>query len=175
MKRLFQFSVTLYLLLSCGLLLGQNNTPIQSNKIELEDIDKLIGEWNGTLTYLDYSSKKPYSMPCDLTVREKRNNRKLKLKYVYPKEPKANSRGKIKISKDRTVLNKKRIKSRRIDSNGNVEILVEYLGKDGNESKKALIRNIYLIGNETLIIRKEIKFEDSEEWIMRNEFNFKKK
>lgn len=175
MKRISQFIVTLSLLFSSGLLLGQNNTPIQSNKIEIEDIDKLIGEWSGTLTYLDYSSKKPYSMPCDLITKKKKNNRKIKLKYFYPKEPNANSRGKIKISRDRTVLNKKRIKSRIVDSKGNVKILVEYLGKDGNESKKALIRNIYQIGNDTLIIRKEVKLEESEEWIMRNEFNFKKK
>jgi len=44
--------------------------------------------------------------------------------------------------------------------------------KDNN--KKAEIRVIYIIGKEELIIRKEVKFENTENWKLRNEYNYKR-
>ena len=44
---------------------AQNNfKPIQ------KDFEKLSGTWQGTLTYLDYSSGKPYTMPADVEIKK---------------------------------------------------------------------------------------------------------
>jgi len=58
---------------------------------------------------------------------------------------------------------------------GVVQIVTEFSGKDGNENKNALIRNIYTIEANTFDIRKEVLFEGSKEWKKRNEYNFIKK
>ena len=147
----------------------------QRNAIEVSDIQNLIGEWKGTLMYNDYTSGNLYSMPCNVTVKSKRKNRKLVLCYEYPNEPKANNKNKIRVAKDGTTLNGKPIISRYQTSDGNIKITTEYPGQDGNENKSALIRNIYTIGPNTFIIRKEVQFLGTQEWLTRNEFLFKKK
>ena len=151
---------------------AQSNDNIQ--KIAITEIENLLGDWKGTLTYLDYTSKQPYSMPCNLTIKSKKKNRKLILLYEYPNEPKANNRSKLKISKDRKFLNNKPIKTQKILDDNSVELTVEYPGRDGNENKNALIRIIYIIGKEKFIIRKEVLFENTKESIMRNEYSFKR-
>lgn len=170
--RLCFLILTMLTFLSIGL--GQESSNSARNKIELQDIQNLIGEWKGTLTYMDYSSNKPYSMPCEVEIKSKRKNRKLILKYNYPNEPKANNKGKLKISKGRKKLNGKLIVSRSKTMDGNIQITTEYNGKNGNENKKALIRNVYIIGVNKFVIRKEVQFEGSKEWIRRNEYDFKK-
>lgn len=153
-------------------LLAQSNSKAEQVLIKMEDIQKFPGQWKGTLTYMDYSTNKPFSMPCEMDIFSKRKNRQLRFFYRYPNEPKANSKGKIKISKDRTKIDSRPIVSRTTNADGNVEIITEYSGKDGNDNKNATIRNFYIIGSKKLIIKKEVQFEGTKEWILRNEYNF---
>ena len=39
-----------------------------------DDLAPLLGEWKGSLTYVDYSSNKPYTMPANLTVKQGKSN-----------------------------------------------------------------------------------------------------
>ncbi len=150
------------------------NISLFSQNIQNEDTNKLKGDWKGNLTYMDYSSNKPYSMPCNVSISVKKKGLKLILKFEYPNEPKANGKRKINISKDRSIISNEKIISREKLSDGTIEITTEYSGKDGNDNKSATIRNIYIIGDHTFIMKKKVKFEDSEDWLKRNEFNFTK-
>ncbi|NNC95422.1 MAG: hypothetical protein HKN92_07655 [Chitinophagales bacterium] len=143
------------------------------NTITHEDLNIVIGEWSGTLTYVDYRSNKPFTMPSDLIVENGGKKNQLFLFISYPNEPKANSREKIKINKSGSQLNKKDVTSKQIMSNGNVHITIEYSGKDNGEN--ATIRSVYIMGNNQFIIRKEVKFENSEEWLVRNEYKYSRK
>lgn len=136
------------------------------------DLKNLIGEWTGTLTYLDYSSNKPYSMPANLIVKQGGNENQYLLSTNYPNEPKANSKGKITVSKNGKQLNKKDLKSKERLPDGQIQLITEYVGKDNN--KKAFIRNIYILGEKQFIIRKEVRFENTNEWLKRNEYNYKR-
>ncbi len=140
------------------------------NKITTDDLNTLLGEWTGTLTYINYSDNTPFTMPANLTVSQGKNENQLLLMINYPNEPNANSKDKIKISKNGTQLNKTDVKSKEILPNGQVQITTEYIGKDDN--KKALIKNVYIIGTNQFIIRKEVKFQNSDEWLMRNEYKY---
>jgi hypothetical protein len=140
------------------------------NNVTTDDLKTLLGEWAGTLTYTDYGTNKPFTMPANLIVSQGKNNYQLILNINYPKEPNANSKDKIKISKDGSQLNKLDIKSKVVLPNGLIQITTQYSGKD-NE-KKALIKNIYFIGTSDFIIRKEVKFENSEDWLIRNEYKY---
>ena len=97
-------------------------------------------------------------------------NNKLSLNFKYPNEPNAFSQGQILISKKGDKINKEIVVSKQELSNEQIEIITEYSGKDNK--KKALIRNKYILGSKKFVIRKEVKFENSNEWIMRNEYSF---
>jgi len=73
------------------------------------------------------------------------------------------------------VTNGKPITSRSIIEDGAIQIVTEFPGRDGNDNKQALVKNIYTIGINTFDMRKEVLFEGSKEWKKRNEYNFKKK
>ncbi len=157
---------------ACNLLIAQN-TGLET-KIEKEEISQFIGNWKGQLTYLDYSSGTPYSMPCELSISRKGQANKLSLAYAFPNEPKANNTEKIKISKDGKYIDKNKITQKSKTAEDQIKFISESRGKDGNDNKPATIRYIYVIGDNDLVIRKEVKFDDSNEWIMRNEFSFNK-
>lgn len=140
------------------------------NSISPHDLEPLKGEWAGSLTYIDYSSGKPYTMPANVRVSQGKNEYQLVLFYSYPKEPKANKKEKIKISSDGAQLNNHPVMSKQKLPKGQIEITTEYSGKDNN--KAALIRNIYTLGKDVFIMKKVVKFENSEDWLERNIYSF---
>lgn len=147
---------------------GKSQTKISSDELEM-----LIGDWTGSLTYVDYSSSKPFTMPANVTVEQGKNENQFILFYEYPNEPKANSKEKVTISYKGSKVNGNDLISKKSLDEGETQFTTESPGKDNN--KKALIRNIYVVGEERFIIRKEVKFEGSEDWLERNEFSFKRK
>ena len=156
------------ILIVFAFLLPINN--YSQNIVTTDDLKTLLGEWAGTLTYIDYGTNKPFTMPANLIVSQGKNNNQIVLNNNYPNEPNANSRDKIKISIDGTQLNKLDIKSKQVFPNGQVQITTQYSGKDNG--KQALIKNIYIFGTSEFIIRKVVKFENSDDWLMRNEYKY---
>ncbi|MBT8236739.1 MAG: hypothetical protein KJO04_11145 [Bacteroidia bacterium] len=142
------------------------------NTITPDDLTMISGEWQGSLTYMDYSTNKPFTMPANVTVEQGKNEYQVQLLISYPKEPNANSKDKIKISKDGLLINKIRVTTREVLPNKVVKITSEYEGKDNNKS--ALLKKVYIFGPKQFIIRKEVKFDDAEDWLMRNEYSFKR-
>lgn len=175
MKRFIPGFIIYLLVTIPSLALSQENDKSNEYKITPNDIEILIGFWEGTLTYVDYTTGKPFKMPANLKIKQGKNKYQLKLYSIYPNEPKANDTSKFVISKDGEKIDGKPILSKKINQNNEVVFMVEYLGKDGNENKKATIRQFYILGNSSFVIRKEVKFQDQNEWIKRNEFNYLKK
>jgi len=133
-------------------------------------LKSIVGTWEGSITYLDYQTNKPFSMAANLIVENGSNENTLVLNNFYPDEPKANNSEKIKVSKNGTILNKHSVTQREELENGNIQIQTEHKGKDDN--KKALIRYTYLIGKNTFSIRKEVQFSQGDEWIKRSELSY---
>jgi hypothetical protein len=154
---------------------GQDITGTSPDKVLPGDLSLIIGHWEGTLTYLDYSSNKPYSMPANLVMKPGRNAFQLRGSHVYPNEPKANTNFKLKLSKSGTKLNTKDITARKILPDGQVQIITKYEHKDGNEGKMATNRITYTIGLDKYSVRKDVQFDGSTDWIMRNEYRYQKK
>ncbi|MBT8267451.1 MAG: hypothetical protein KJO41_11940 [Bacteroidia bacterium] len=151
-----------------ALLIPLNNYA--QNIVTTDDLQTLVGEWTGSLTYMDYSTNNPYTMPANVIVQKGKKNNQFILNINYPKEANANSKDKIKLSKDGKQLNNHEINSKVELPNGSIQITTQYSGKDNG--KKALIKNIYIIGTSEFIIRKEVKFENSTDWLVRNEYTF---
>lgn len=139
-------------------------------QISPEDLKSILGTWEGTITYLDYQTNKPFTMAANLIVEKGRNENTLVLNNLYPNEPKANNSEKIKVSNNGTMLNKHIVTQKEKLENGHIQIQTEHYGKDDN--KKAQIRYTYIIGKEIFLIRKEVQFSQGEEWIKRSEFSY---
>jgi len=138
--------------------------------VSIKDFKPALGKWKGTITYLDYTSGKPFTMPCNLTItKDKTNSRQLILAFEYPEEPKANGNDTLRVSADGTMIDDEKVIAKE-NKEGALQIITETNGVDGNDNKKALIKHIYTISKKTFIKRKEVKFEEEDKFIMRNEF-----
>ena len=140
--------------------------------VSVKDFAIAAGPWKGKLTYLDYTSVKPYTMPANITLRILADNSSIELAFVYPDEPKANGKDTLFISGNGSMLNKAKIISKKLLPDGSIQIITDINGKDGNDNKSAILRHIYTIGKNNFSNRKEVKFEGADQWIMRNEYVF---
>jgi hypothetical protein len=139
-----------------------------------KDFKPAFGEWKGTLTYLDYKSGKPYTMPANITIsKDASNERQLVFRFEYPNEPKANGNDTLVISDDGSKIDGADVVSKtRVGKN--LLLTTEKDGVDGNDNRKATIRHIYTIGKKSFINRKEVRFEGEPNFIMRNEFKMER-
>jgi hypothetical protein len=160
------------LLIACFLFFTSNCLAQHGATISKQDLQLFIGDWKGSLTYLDYTSGKPYTMPADLTIKEIKKGRLYLFENKYPNEPNANSSDTVYISADSAQIDLEYIKINVKLENGNTAIVTEVPGVDGNDNKEALIRHIYTIGKNTLVIRKDVKFFNEGQWINRHEYNY---
>lgn len=165
--------ITVFLLSAFGINAQKTEENTVENTIIPAELKQLIGNWEGTLTYLDYSSGKPYSMPINLKAEQGKNENQLQIFYTYPKEPQANSKGKIMISKDGRKINGKKISLKENLSNDAFKFTTEGKGKDNKQ--KATIRISYYMSDVQFVMKKEVQFANSSKWITRNEYSFDRK
>lgn len=141
--------------------------------LSLNNLEALSGNWSGTLTYLDYSSGKPYTMEASIRIANiARNDSSLTISYVYPKEPKANGVDTLTISHGGKYLAGARLVEIKLEPNKDFELMTESDGTDGNDGKKAIIRKTYILKGSSFTIRKDVKFDDSKTWINRHIYDF---
>jgi hypothetical protein len=140
--------------------------------ISSSDFKPLIGSWSGTLTYTNYSDGTPFSMPVELGIVQTEETNKFTLYFSFPDEPQANSEETVSISDSGTMINSESIISKQRLEGGNLEIVTQSMGTD--DELPATIRRTYIIGADVFVTRKDVQFAGQDEWINRNEFNFKK-
>jgi hypothetical protein len=145
-----------------------------SNTI-VEDLTSLTGSWQGSLTYLDYTSGKPYTMPADIEIKRLSKTNTFTFSNNYPKEKSANSVDTITVSNDGQFIGKELVKTRQLLANGDVEIVTEEKGKDGNDNKQATFSHTYTIGKNHFSRRKEVQFEGEGKRIKRHEYTYTRK
>ncbi len=148
---------------------GQNAVKIQQS-----DIAMLQGSWKGSLTYLDYQSGKPYTMPANTTISQIPQSNHLLVEMIYPNEPKANGKDTLLVNAGLTSFDGHAVVSRKVLTDGSVEIITKHKGQDGNDDKDAIIRKTYTIGKNKFINRKDVQFVGTTEWIKRNEYSYTK-
>jgi hypothetical protein len=165
MKKMILFSVVFFSLLSIY------NSSAQT-KISSADFKQAIGSWSGILTYLDYQDGTPFSMPVELRIVQIEETNKFTFYFSFPDEPQANSEETFSISAGGTMLNGEPVKSKRLLEDGNLEIVTKSVGTD--DDQPATFRQTYIIGTDVFVTKKDVQFAGQEEWLNRNEFNFKK-
>lgn len=144
-------------------------------KTLVNDFQRLSGHWSGSLTYLDYSSGKPYTMPADIEIKRIGGTSQFSFSNIYPNEMSANSIDTITLSTNGKSINNERVIARRKLADGAIEIITEEAGTDGNDNKPATFRHTYTVGKTSFKKRKDVRFTGETEWINRHEYSYTKK
>ena len=158
------------LILVTSIFLVSLQVTAQSYKVK--DLSNSIGNWDGKLTYLDYSTGKPFTMLANIKISLTQDGMGYIMGYEYPKEPHANSTDTTYIKDNQ--FGKDKIVAFEPDVNGGFKMITEVAGEDGNEHKKATLRHIYTLKSNTYSIIKEVMFEGTNAWIKRNEYSLNK-
>lgn len=145
---------------------------LSDSTIVPKDLKSLVGCWKGSLTYLDYTSNKPFSMPANMVVKDFTNSGIIVYALAYPEEPSANSTDTLFISADGKSVNNEPVTGKTKTANHGLEIITEINSVDGNDHKPCIIRHTYTLGKNTYSIKKEVLFTGQEKWILRNIYSF---
>lgn len=140
--------------------------------LQKTDLTMLCGSWKGSLTYLDYQSGKPYTMPANTNISAIPQTNHLLVEMIYPNEPKANGKDTLLVNASFTSFDGNTIVSRKVLADGSIEIITKRNGQDGNDNKNAIIQKTYTIGKNKFVNRKDVQFEGSTEWIKRHEYSY---
>jgi len=156
-------------LLLCGF--ACNGFALSDSTVTPRDLKHLAGCWKGSITYLDYSTNKPFSMPAHMLVKNAGKSNSLLYALEYPEETSANTTDSIVIAANGRVVNGEIVvKVTRFKDS--TEIMTEGSGTDGNDNKPARFRHTYSIGRQTYSIKKEVLFDGQSSWILRHSYQF---
>jgi hypothetical protein len=162
--------IIIFLLIFASTAFGFVN--LNAPKIKSGDFKQLTGgQWKGKLTYQDYRSNKKVSILSNLTVTESSEEQSWWIfEYEYPDEPKANKKSIVKISKDGKTIDGETVVERTKLPNETLKIVTTKKGLDND--KPSVFRFIYLINKTTFSIKKEVKYEGTDEFFERNEYSW---
>lgn len=148
---------------------------VRAQKITPEQLKKLEGLWLGTLTYLDYTTAKPFTMPSNTTFAQSKNDPTIFLRSVgYSTEPHANQKDSMIISKNGTMLDDFTIIAVNNLNDTTLQIIGQKKDVDGNDHQKATIKRTYQITPNTFINKKEVLFEGTTQWITRHQYTYQR-
>ena len=146
------------------------STDAQSFKIN--NLLSSVGNWKGKLTYLDYTSGKPFSILANIKISLTENKNGYIMGYEYPDEPHANSKDTTYVNGE--LFGKDKIVEFINAADGGFKLVTEIEGVDGNDHKKAILRHTYKLEANAYSIVKDVKFDGTDYWIKRHEYRFNK-
>ncbi len=160
-----------YIFVLLALLLRYFPLVAQSDIAMVEtDIQQLIGAWEGELTYLDYQTSKPYTMPANLRITRVGLSDQYRFENLYPGEPQANSIDTFTIKGSNFWTGP--ITARKESGKDLVELTTSSAGTDGNDNQSANFRHTYIIGKTIFQIKKEVLFVGTSKWIVRHTYRY---
>ena len=138
--------------------------------LEVTDLEVAIGsDWTGSLTYLNYQEPFiDFTIPVTLTVTAAEAG--LKLAYVYPDEPHANSTVLAEIGANGSELMGEPIVSNTEREDGGREIVTAFDCED--MGRAAACEMTYAFAPKELRIKKMVTYEGETESFRRNAYVF---
>jgi hypothetical protein len=137
------------------------------------DLDQLAGDtWTGSLTYLDYTTREPFTMPATLAVTRIPGaaDPSWTFRLGYPDEPRANSEHPITLSANGTLLDGETILERTPLPAGGIHLVTETDGED--DEHPARVRHEYDLSPNSCTIRKLVRPQGSPEFFERNTYRW---
>ncbi len=144
----------------------------QSARVTEKDLKPLDGKlWTGSLTYIDYTSKNKTTIESNLMVsRSVTHAMTWVFELQYPQESGAGSKDEVRISPDGRSLDGEMVIERTLLPKGVLRIVTTGPGRDDN--RNAVFRHTYTISKSAFSIRKEVKFDGTDEFFERNTYSW---
>ncbi|MBO0356537.1 DoxX family protein [Hymenobacter sp. BT186] len=168
--------VTMLLVVLGGSVAAQ--TPTASNKVTMPELQAVVQQWDGTLTYLDYKTQKQVSLVTTLNGMQSKP-RELVLDFIYrePEGGQVKGYDKVQLAADGLSVTWDGIPMRIVRKtrlpNQELKLVLEGRGRDDN--KDCLIRKTVMLGVRQFTIVKEVKYDNNEGFITRNTYAFQQK
>ncbi|MEM8525998.1 MAG: hypothetical protein AAGG68_15270 [Bacteroidota bacterium] len=147
----------------------ENVDPNDDLFLEIEDLAFLGGDYEGTLTYLDFES----DVNANLNVRAEYYMENNKLKYTHFVDEGNGKTEKKKGSfsiKNGKINGAKLLKRTMEQSNNTLTLVYEEEGKD--DGRKARLRHTIIGNDDSLLVQKEVCYEGEDNFFIRNRFDF---
>lgn len=141
------------------------------NRLTIADFKLLSGSWKGSLTYLDYTSNKPFTMEAN-TLFEMVSDTSFDQFIYYSEEPQKNADSRYFIKENGTMLNEMKLVERIQYADGSLQIVLEYRGPDGNDNRMATMQRVMQISSGKLVITKNVKYDGENTYIQRHQYRF---
>ncbi|MCX6206359.1 MAG: nuclear transport factor 2 family protein [Bacteroidetes bacterium] len=148
------------------------SAQIKNINFQISTISSSTGHWKGTLTYLDYSSANSYTMPAEIDISYTSNKAGYIRAYTYPNEPKANSTDTTYTKESGRYFGREKVISFVKTNSRDFTLITEFDDVDGNDKKEATIRHKYKLEGNSFIIRMDVKFKGTTNWLNRHEYQF---
>lgn len=118
------------------------------------DLDLISGQpWTGALTYLDYTSSKPTTIPCTMIIaRIPDPDLAWEMRIGYPDEPHANSSNVLRIGAAGTTLDNETVLERTTMRDGAIRLVTKTTGTDAD--RKATFKFVYVLSPNSCSIQK---------------------
>ncbi len=147
------------------------NTHAQSATANISDFKFLQGNWEGSLTYEDYSSHTTEKIKATANIKLEEESSFL-LAIGYPDEPAMNGKDKYTIAKNGASINNKKVIERTLQPDGILKIIVEERGEDGNDHQPATFHHVWMISSKKFTLTKLVKFDTGNNFFQRNQYVF---
>ena len=142
----------------------------EAEGLSLSDLSVVAGtDWTGSLTYLNYQPPfEDVTIPANLEVEA--TDTGLKLAYIYPDEPHANSTVTLKVSEDGKVMMGEPIVSNMLLDSGIRQVKTAYACE--GMGKAASCEMTYSFGASELNVTKMVTYEGEADAFRRNAYSF---
>jgi hypothetical protein len=148
------------------------NLPVSAqHKIAITDFRTVEGKWKGTLTYLDYTSHQSVTIPANTLV-EIVSDSSFDQYVYYTEEPDKNKKSRYVIKDNGRLLEEKRLTERYLLPDGQLKMVLESKGPDGNDHRPATFRHIMLLSANRFSITKLVRFDGEAEFFQRHQYSF---
>ncbi|MEM8616265.1 MAG: hypothetical protein AAGF20_04955 [Pseudomonadota bacterium] len=143
-------------------------TPLP--QVDAASFEQILGtDWNGSLTYLNYSAPfKDFTIPAQVEVTSAANG--VSLFFKYPDEPQQNGGQTLEISEQGRRFGGDRVTLSMTDAEGMTEIRTE--GPCQDLGRAASCEMIYRFSNVSMGVKKLVTYEGESQSFRRSEFQF---
>ncbi|WP_375433634.1 DoxX family protein [uncultured Hymenobacter sp.] len=166
-------TTTVLVFLMVGMAVAQ--APTAPTQVTMHELNAIAQQWQGSLTYLDYTTKKPVTLATSLSGRQS-SPQELVLNFIYQEPGGGQVKGsdKLQLSPNGTRLvwdgTPLEIHRKTRMPNQSLELVLEGRGQDDN--KNCLIRRTLMLGAHQFSVLKEVKYDAAMGFIVRNKYEF---
>lgn len=165
-KSMAASKIAIALVLLCLGMSGRAQSPVTG----IDDFKLLQGNWEGTLSYEDYSSHKTVTIQATAAITIEGSS--FLMSIDYPAEPGRGDKSRYAIAENGMLINNKKLLERSLLSGGILKIVLEEKGRDGNDNKPATFHQVWMISKNKLTISKMVKFDDGQDFFQRHQYVF---